>query len=102
MKLLTNNTGNSFKSKTLGLALAAVLIPGGLALAHDGGHPVIVRNDLSGHVEVVHQVPGGIITVGADWGKDRQPPVVVESREVVVIAKGHGHGPWPHHDRQVS
>ncbi|GEM_PF-2503945 len=117
MKSLTNNIGSSkspFKSKTLGLALAAILIPGGLALAHDGdryngydngsynGRDAIVRRDLSGHVEVVHQVPGGVITVGADWGKDRRPPVVVERREVVEVERKHGHGWGCHKDREVT
>ena len=103
MKLTTQNT-RSLKSKTLGLALAAVLIPSGLAMAHDGGHrdnvrTADVRTDLSGHVEVVHQVPGGVITVGADWGKDHRRPVVAERREVVVER---GYGRHHHREREVT
>jgi hypothetical protein len=99
MKLSNNN---SLKSKTLGLALAAVLIPGGLAMANDH-RPMVKRGNLSGHVEVVHQIPGGTVVVGAEWGRPKptvvvqQPPQVVvvqQQPQVVVIEKdrGHGHG----------
>jgi hypothetical protein len=101
-----NSIINNLKSKTLGLAMAAVLIPGGVAMAHDGA---VVRKDLSGHVEVVHQVPGGTVVVGADWGKRREPaPVVVVQapprREVVIIEKehGHGHGRGRGHDHEYG
>lgn len=115
MKLSNNN---SLKTKTMGLALAAVLIPGGLAMANDH-RPM--RGNLSGHVEVVHEIPGGVVTVGADWGRPRptvvvqQPPqvVVVQQQpqpQVVVIEKdrGHGHGygrgygHGHHRDREVT
>ena len=113
MKL--SNKNNSLKSKTLGLALAAVLIPGGLAMAHDGNRPMVTRGNLSGHVEVVHQIPGGTVVVGAEWGKPRptvvvqQPPQVVvvqQQPKVVVIEKDHRHG-WEHgrghhKDREVT
>jgi hypothetical protein len=99
MKLLNNKT-NSLKSKTLGLAMAAVLIPG-LAMA-SGGHRA---GNLSGSVEVVHQVPGGVVTVGAEWGKRRNdpPPVVIVQApqpQVIVVEKDRGH----HHkrDREVT
>jgi hypothetical protein len=119
---LSNENINSLKSKTLGLALAAVLIPGGLAMANDHRH-MGARSDLSGHVEVVHEIPGGVVTVGADWGRPRptvvvqQPPqvVVVQQQpqpQVVVIEKdrghghgygrGYGHGRGHHRDREVT
>jgi hypothetical protein len=104
----SNDTQSTFKSKTLGLALAAFLIPVGMASAHDGNRsPAVVRTNLSGHVEVVHQVPGGVITVGADWGRQRpEPPQVVvvqdRRREVVVVEKRHGHGNGRHRDREVT
>jgi hypothetical protein len=101
MKLTNTNTNKSLKSKTLGLALAAVLIPGGLALAHDGGRPMVTRGNVSGHVEVVHEIPGGTVVVGADWGKPR-PTVVVERREVVVVEKEHRHGRGHHRDREIT
>ena len=116
MKLSNNN---SLKTKTMGLALAAVLIPG-LAMANDHRHAGMPGN-LSGHVEVVHEIPGGVVTVGADWGRPRptvvveQPPqvVVVQQQpqpQVVVIEKdrGHGHGygrgygRGHHRDREVT
>lgn len=101
MKLLNNKT-ISLKSKTLGLAMAAVLIPGGLAMAGDGHH---ARRNVSGSVEVVHQIPGGVVTVGAEWGKRRNdpPPVVIVQQpqpQVIVVEKDRGH----HHkrDREVT
>ncbi|MDB5047521.1 MAG: hypothetical protein JWO30_592 [Fibrobacteres bacterium] len=103
-----SNDKQSFKSKTLGLVLAAALIPAGLAVANDGyrSSPAVVRSNVSGHVEVVHQVPGGVITVGADWGKQRPAPqvVVVENRrQVVVVEKKHGRGhAYGHRDREVT
>ncbi|MEO6096543.1 MAG: hypothetical protein ABIW76_12885 [Fibrobacteria bacterium] len=109
MKLSKNN--NSLKSKTLGLALAAVLIPGGLAMAHDGNRPMVTRGNLSGHVEVVHEIPGGTGVVGAEWGKPRptvvvqQPPQVVvvqQQPQVVVIEKDRGHGRGYHKNREVT
>jgi hypothetical protein len=78
----------TLKSRTLGLALAAALIP---ALASANGHTApSARKDLSGHVEVVHQVPGGTVTVGAEWGKQHRPQptvVVVEQRPQVVVVE---------------
>jgi hypothetical protein len=101
MKLLNSKT-NSLKSKTLGLAMAAVLIPGGMAMATDGH---AVRKNVSGHVEVVHQIPGGVVTVGADWGKRRNdpPPVVIVQQpqpQVIVVEQQRG---VPHkRDREVT
>lgn len=101
MKHLNNKTG-SLKSKTLGLAMAAVLIPGGMAMANGGHH---VGKNVSGHVEVVHQIPGGVVTVGAEWGKRRNdpPPVVIVQQpqpQVIIVEKEHGR----HHkrDREVT
>lgn len=100
MKLLNNKT-NSLKSKTLGLAMAAVLIPG-LAMASDRHR---AGRNVSGSVEVVHQIPGGVVTVGAEWGNRRNdpPPVVIVQQpqpQVIVVEKDRGH----HHkrDREVT
>ena len=100
MKLSNGKTG-SFKSKTLGLAMAAVLIPGSMAMA-SGRHG---GPNVSGQVEVVHQVPGGVVTVGAEWGRRRNdpPPVVIVQApqpQVIVVEKDRGH----HHkrDREVT
>jgi hypothetical protein len=79
----SNKTQNA-NAKTLGLALAAFLLP---AAASANG-PVVVKKDLSGHVEVVHQMPGGTVVVGADWGKPKPAPQVVvvkESPKVIVV-----------------
>jgi hypothetical protein len=103
MKLLNSKT-NSLKSKTLGLAMAAVLIPGGLAMAGDGHH---ARRNVSGSVEVVHQIPGGVVTVGAEWGKRRNdpPPVVIVQQpqpqpqpQVIVVERERPR----HRDREVT
>ncbi len=111
MKLINNKT-NSLKSKTLGLALAAVLIPAALASATDRNHPSSGRNNVSGHVEVVRQTPGGVVTVGVDWGKRRSdpPPVVIVQeaprREVIVVEKvverHHGRGYHKHQDKHYK
>jgi hypothetical protein len=82
MKTLNNKTGNL---KFQALALAALLPLAAQAsdrMVHRG-----VRNDLSGHVEVTKQIPGGVITVGAEIGKPRPQVVVVEQRrpEVIVV-----------------
>ncbi len=92
------------KSKTLGLALATMLVPAAMASAYVGhAAPVAVRSDLSGHVEVVHQVPGGTVTVGADWGKQRRPEpavvVVQEPPQVVEVREIHHRR---HHGREVT
>src|SRR4051812_43591075 len=106
-----SNESKTLKSKTLGLALAAFLIPVGIASAHDGYRtPAVVRTNVSGHVEVVHQVPGGVITVGADWGRQRPAPQVVvvkEQPQVIVVEQRHKHKhDWRRdcdrgHDREV-
>lgn len=107
-----SNRKQTFKTKTLGLALAAFLIPAGIASAYDGGHSASGQKNLSGHVEVVKQVPGGTVTVGVQIGKQpRQPQVVVvrDEPKVIVVDKQRGHG-WrdreerreyrDHHDRR--
>jgi len=87
---LSNNTRKSFNLKTLGLPLATVLMTAGLAAAHgnDRAKPI---GSVSGHVEVVKHVPGGVVTVGAEWGRPRpvNPPtvVVVEQRPQVVVVE---------------
>jgi hypothetical protein len=102
----SNKTQNA---KTLGLALAAFLLPAA-ASAHG---PVAVKKDLSGHVEVVHQMPGGTIVVGADWGKPKPAPqvvvvkespkvIVVKEQPKVVVVEKHGHHYGRHKDRDVT
>lgn len=109
---LNNTKSNSLKSKTLGLALAAVLIPATLASATDRNHPSSGRNNVSGQVEVVRQTPGGVVTVGVDWGKRRSDPdpvVIVQEaprREVIVVEKvverHHGSGHHKHHEKHYK
>ena len=89
---------NPLNIKLAGLALAGLLPL--TAQAH--GAPRV-----SGEVQVVHQVPGGVITVGAEWGHRPQPQpqvVVVQDRrpDVVVIERerGRGRGHWKHHKRE--
>ncbi|MEO7424394.1 MAG: hypothetical protein ABI036_04355 [Fibrobacteria bacterium] len=98
----SNHPIRNIKSGTLGLALAAVLIPAALASANPGRAHGIPAN-VSGHVEVVHQVPGGTVTVGAEWGRQPRPApqvVVVQSQpQVVVVERGnHCH----RRDREVT
>jgi hypothetical protein len=106
---LSNLNPLNMKTKLAGLALAGLLPL--TAQANDGRHSRGVSR-VSGEVEVVHQIPGGVITVGAEWGhrpqpqpqvvvvQDRRPDVVVvhENRrpDVVVIERGHGHRGWKH------
>lgn len=109
MKLINTQT-NSLKSKTLGLALASVLIPAALASANGGNHYPSSSRNVSGHVEVVRQIPGGVVTVGAEWGKRRSEPapvVIVQEaprREVIVVEKvvekRYGHGHHKHHGKR--
>ena len=94
--------------KPLNIKLAGLAIAGLLPLAAQahGGAPARV----SGEVQVVHEVPGGVITVGAEWGRRPAPQpqvVVVQDRrpDVVVIEKEHGNhhrgrGYWKHHKRE--
>lgn len=82
MTLSNNAKSKTFHSKTLGLALAAVLVPAGLSMASDG-HRHRSAHNVSGHVEVVKQIPGGVVTVGAEWGRPR--PVIVQQPQVVVV-----------------
>ena len=108
----SNNKPATLKAKTLGLALAA-LIPAA-AQANDNWHryDAAPRANVSGTVEVTHQIPGGTITVGAEWGQRPapQPQVVVvqdhRRPEVVVIEKehgrGHGYGRAHKHEREVT
>lgn len=76
---------------TLNLKLAGLALAGLLPLsAQAHGAPRV-----SGEVQVVHEVPGGVITVGAEWGRRPEPRpqvVVVEDRrpEVVVVEKRRG------------
>lgn len=102
----SNHPIRSIKSKTLGLAFAAVLIPAAMASANPG-HRQVGPANLSGHVEVVHQVPGGTVTVGADWGKQPRPApqvVVVQSQPQVVVVERENHGRFHRHrrDREVT
>jgi len=110
MKLANNKTLN-LKTTLAGLALV-----GFLPLAAKAGgiqtHRDRTAANLSGEIQISHQTPGGVITVGAEWGqrpqpqvvivKERQPQpqvVIVKERrpEVVVVEKRHGrewgHGP---------
>jgi hypothetical protein len=105
---LSNLNPLNLKPKLAGLALAGLLPLS--AQANDWHHSRGVSR-VSGEVEVTHQIPGGVITVGAEWGhrpqpqpqvvvvQDRRPDVVVvhEQRrpDVVVIEKGHGRD-WGH------
>lgn len=86
MQHFTPSTGSALRTRALGLALAALLSPLGISQAMGSEHrrPVKVTAT-SGHVEVVHQVPGGTIVVGVDFGRSR--PVVVENRRTVVVEK---------------
>jgi hypothetical protein len=114
---LSNLNPLNLKTKLAGLAVAGLLPL--TAQANDWHHSRGVSR-VSGEVAVTHQIPGGVITVGAEWGHRPQPQpqvVVVEDRrpdvvvvqdrrpdvvvvhdrrpDVVVIEKGHGHG-WRH------
>ena len=86
MQHFIQSTKTFLKTRTLGLALVALLSPLSLNLAQGSEHrrPVKVTST-SGHVEVVHQIPGGIIVVGVDFGRSR--PVHVENRRTVVVEK---------------
>ena len=103
MKTLNGKTSNL---KLQALALAALLPMA--AQASDRWEHRDSRSNLSGRVEVSHEIPGGVITVGADWGRQRPQPqvVVVENSrpEVIVIEKdrGHGRGRHHHHNRHVT
>ena len=108
----SNNKPATLKAKTLGLALAA-LIPAA-AQANDNWHrhDAAPRANVSGTVEVTHRIPGGVITVGAEWGRHPVPQpqvVVIEDHrrpEVVVIerdhGRGHGYGRAHKHEREVT
>jgi len=127
MNNLKNEIGQHSKSRTLNLGLAAVLLTTGLAMANHGEYHRGSQEQIaaSGHVEVVHQVPGGTISVGVEIGRPRtvvvqpQPSVVVvepechRTREVTVIheeprrevevirTEEHGHGRghgWGHRE----
>lgn len=101
------NENTSSKLKLQALALAALLPMA--AQASDRWEHRRARQDLSGSVEVTKEVPGGVITVGAEWGKPRPEVVVVENRrpevvvvenrrpEVIVIEKERGHGRRHHY-----
>ena len=99
----TINSNPKLNVKLAGLALAG-LLPFA-AQAHDGRGP---GANVSGEVQVTHEIPGGVISVGAVFGRQPQPQVVVVQPErrpdVVVIEKGHGRG-WEHahkRERQVT
>lgn len=68
----------------LGLALvaAATLIPAGNAAADHLDREFYPA--ASGRVEVVKGIPGGVVTVGAEWGRPREVIVREEPRVVVV------------------
>jgi len=97
MKL--TNLNPKLNLKIAGLALAG-LLPFA-AQAHDRGPDA----NLSGEVEVTHQIPGGVISVGAVFGRQPQPQpqvVVVQDRrpDVVVVEKEHGRGWERAHKRE--
>ncbi len=114
---LSNRNPLNLKPKMAWLALAG-LLP--LAAQADVGRPYRDRGArVSGEVQVTHQIPGGTVTVGAEWGRrpqpqvvvvqDRRPDVVVahdHKPEVVVVERRHGHGhDWKRHhkrDREVT
>jgi hypothetical protein len=109
---LSNKKPATLKSKTLGLALAAALLPL-TAQANDRSHyQAAPRANLSGTVEVTHQIPGGVITVGAEWGRpkpqvvvvqDRRPDVVgVEMRQSQVVVVGKERGRSHKRNREVT
>lgn len=94
---LSNRKTLSRNTKVAGLALAGLLPLA--AQAHDGWHRG-PGADLSGEVQVTHEIPGGVISVGAEWGSRPQPQpqvVVVQDRrpDVVVVDHGPGRG-WEH------
>lgn len=90
---LNNEIGTNEKSRALSLGLAAILLATGLAMADRGegyrrpGEQVAA----SGHVEVVHQVPGGTVSVGVEIGRPR--PVVVQPQPTVVVVEHESHRP---------
>ena len=98
---LTNNIPAKLNLKVAALALAGLLPLA--AQAHDRGPGA----NVSGEVQVTHEIPGGVITVGAVFGRQPQPQVVVvqdRRPDVVVVEHGHGRG-WEHahkHERQVT
>jgi len=97
------NINPNLNIKLAGLALAG-LLP--LATqAHDGWDRRGPGANVSGEVEVTHEIPGGVITVGAVFGRQPQPQVVVvqdrrpdvvvvhdRRPDVVVVTKEHGRG----------
>lgn len=99
---LTNTIPAKLNLKVAALALAGLLPLA--AQAHDRGPGA----NVSGEVQVTHEIPGGVITVGAVFGRQPQPQVVVVQPErrpdVVVVEHGRGRG-WEHahkHERQVT
>lgn len=114
MKNLTLKSWN-LKSKLAAMTLAG-LFPIS-ALANDGSHRREAPVQVSGDVQMTHDIPGGVITVGAEWGHRHQPDVVVvENRkpDVVIVEndrdRDHGRGSmhgrgWERHhgcDREVT
>ncbi len=98
MHHFTKSTGSIRNTRTLGFFLAALLCPLSLnlALANEHRRPVQVTAT-SGHVEVVHQVPGGTIVVGVDFGRtahrDRDVTIIREiPRNEVTVVKTVRHG----------
>lgn len=97
------------KPAKLNTTLAGLALAGLLPLAAHAHDTRRVGGNLSGEVQVTHEIPGGVITVGAEWGRRPQPQpqvVVVQDRrpDVVVVEHGHGRG-WEHahkRPRQVT
>jgi hypothetical protein len=106
---LTNLNPLKLNTKMAGLALAGLLPLA--AHAHDGWNRRGPGANVSGEVQVVHEIPGGVISVGAVFGRRPEPQpqvVVVQDRrpDVVVIEREHGRGRgWEHahkHAREVT
>jgi hypothetical protein len=86
MRNVNLETQSNFKSCIRHLAMAALFTPLGLVFAHDRyAHQPALVTSTSGHVEVVHQIPGGVVTVGVEFGRPK--PVIVEERHEVVVER---------------
>lgn len=69
---------------TFAITLSATLFLAGTVSAHGrkDRQPIVVTSNAYGHVEVVHQIPGGTIIVGAGYGRPRHKR---HHREVTII-----------------
>ena len=129
MQHFKTSTAALLKTRTLGfglvLFLATLLTPFGRTFAHGNeNHRPVKVTATSGHVEVVHQIPGGTIRVGVDYGRagtghrdvtivhqePRREVTVIKTvqhgrcgKKVTVIEKYETHGKHRHHrDSYVS